>query len=67
MESDFIVVTHGSIWTFEPITEAAKNFTETDLQVEGYQWLGKSFGVDSRQADALVTCLEEEGFNLEIS
>jgi hypothetical protein len=67
METDFIVVTHGSIWTFEPVTEAAKNFTNTDLQVEGYQWLGNAFGVDAKLANDLVTCLEEEGFNLEIS
>ena len=66
METDFKVTTHGSVWTFEPVTVAAKNFTATDLQVEGWQWMGPAFGVDARIADNLVSALEDEGFVLEL-
>lgn len=59
---DFRVHSHGSIWTFEPLTERAKNFTETDLDVQGWQWLGPAFGVDHRPAHDLVTALEAAGF-----
>lgn len=62
--TDFRVHSHGSIWTFEPVTEAAKDFTATDLDVQGWQWLGPVFGVDHRLASDLVTALEEEGFVL---
>lgn len=63
---DFKVTTQGSIWLFEPLTERAKNFTGTDLQVEGWQWIGPAFGVDARIANNLVSSLEDEGFVLEL-
>ena len=66
METDFIVETHGSIWLFEPVTEIAKNFTGTDLDVQSWQWLGPKFGVDARLANDLVSALEDEGFTLEL-
>ena len=63
---DFLVRPHGSIWTFEPLTERARNFTGTDLDVADWQWLGPRFAVDHRPANALVTALQDEGFVLEI-
>jgi hypothetical protein len=62
---DFVVHPHGSIWTFEPKTESAKHFVRTDLDVQGWQWLGQSFGVDHRLANDLIAALEGEGFVLE--
>jgi hypothetical protein len=67
MDVDFKVSVQGSIWLFEPVTETAKNFTSTDLQVEGWQWMGKAFGVDARIGNDLVSSLEDEGFVLEIT
>lgn len=64
-QSDFLVVPHGSVWTFEPLTDAAKDFTATDLEVQGWQWLGHVFGVDHRLANDLAMALEEKGFVLE--
>jgi hypothetical protein len=66
METDFIVTTHGSIWLFEPVTEIAKNFTGTDLDVQSWQWMGPAFGVEARIANDLVSALEDEGFVLEV-
>lgn len=63
---DFIITTGGSIWLFEPVTESAKNFTGTDLQVESWQWLGKAFGVDARIAGQLIESLEDEKFVLKM-
>lgn len=67
MDSDFKVRVEGSIWLFEPVTETAKNFTATDLDVQGWQWMGNAFGVDARIANDLVSSLEDEGFVLEIA
>lgn len=64
-QSDFLVVPHGSIWTFEPLTRDAKDFTATAIEVQGWQWLGTAFGVDQRLANDLAMALEEEGFVLE--
>ena len=63
---DFVVRPHGTIWTFEPKTESAKHFVRTDLDVQGWQWLGQSFGVDCRLGSDLVAALEGEGFVLEM-
>ena len=65
-EIDFLVRPQGTIWTFEPLTERAKNFTGTDLDVQSWQWIGPAFGVDHRLANDLVMALEGEGFVLEI-
>lgn len=65
MDTDFKVRVEGSIWLFEPLTEAAKEFT-SNLGLEGWRWMGNSFGIDARPANNLVTALEEEGFVLEI-
>jgi hypothetical protein len=67
VEPDFIVDTSGgSIWTFEPVTQIAKNFTGTDLDVQSWQWIGPKFGVDARIANDLVSALEDEKFTLEL-
>ena len=64
-DTDFLVRPQGTIWTFEPLTERAKNFTGTDLDVQGWQWVGPAIGVDHRSANGLATALEGEGFVLE--
>lgn len=61
---DFHVRSHGSVWTFEPLTEAAKNFIAAAIDVQDWQWLGPAFGVDHRLANDLAAALEAEGFAL---
>lgn len=63
---DFVVRPHGTVWTFEPRTESANRFVRTDLDVQGWQWLGQSFGVDQRLVNDLIAALESEGFVLEM-
>lgn len=65
-DADFIVTTHGSVWTFEPLTQIAKNFTGTDLDVQSWQWMGNAFGVDARIAQDLLSSLEDEGFVMKL-
>lgn len=65
-EADFIVRPPGTVWTFEPQTDTAKGFVRTDLEVQGWQWLGPAFGVDHRLANDLIAALEGEGFSLEM-
>ena len=63
---DFLVRPHGSVCTFEPMTERAKSFTRTDLEVQGWQCVGPTFGVDLRLVNDLIAALEGEGFILEM-
>lgn len=59
---DFLVRPQGTIWTFEPVSERAKEYTLTILDVQDWQWIGPAFGVDYRIANDLASALEEEGF-----
>lgn len=59
---DFLVRPNGTIWMFEPVSEPAKEFTLTILDVQDWQWIGPAFGVDHRIANDLASALEEEGF-----
>ena len=65
-EADFVVRPHGTVWTFEPNTETAKEFTQNDLDVQSWQWLGPAFGVDKSLVNDLIAALEVEGFTLEM-
>ena len=64
---DFRVTKQGTVWSFEPLTDAAKEFTAT-LGLEGWQWLGNTFNLDARLANNLLFGLvEEEGFEIELA
>jgi len=65
MEVDFRIENHGSVFLFTPLTERAKNFTDTDLDVQGWQWMGASFAVDHSLAHNLASALIDEGFVVE--
>jgi len=65
-ETDFLVTTYGSVWTFQPLTDIAKDFTKNNLDVQDWQWMGRAFGVDYRIANDLLIALEDEGFVMEI-
>ena len=62
---DFRVRLHGTVWTFEPLTDRAKDHATTVMDVQDWQRLGPAFGVDHRLALDLVTALEDEGFEVE--
>jgi len=61
---DFLVRPHGTIWLFEPVTERAREYTLTYLDIQDWQWVGPSFTVDHRIANDLVIALEEEGWRV---
>jgi hypothetical protein len=63
-EIDFLVRRHGTIWTFEPVSDRAKEHTLTYLDIQDWQWVGPSFTVDHRIADDLVIASEEEGWKV---
>ena len=60
--ADFIVHAEGyaTVWIFEPKSEAAKAFIEEgNLEIEDWQWSGKSFAVDHRPARELAHWLAD--------
>lgn len=63
---DFLVRPQVTIWLFEPVSERAKEFTLTVLDVQDWQWIGPAFTVDHRIANDLIAALEEEGWKVTV-
>ena len=62
---DIIVRNEGTIWTFEPVTDQAKDWIAQEIEIESWQWMGPMFAVDHRMAQDLVGVLQEIGFEME--
>lgn len=63
--TDFRAIHHGSITTFEPMNAEAKAWVHEHVALEGWQWLGHSFGVDHRSAQGLIAAIEDWGMSVE--
>jgi len=63
--ADIQILDHGTIWTFEPLSADAKNFFKTELETEGWQWMGPRLCVDHRPAMMLREHLIDNGFSLQ--
>lgn len=44
---------HGSVVLVRPLTDAAREWIDENVQQEGWQWFGGALGVDARYAWAL--------------
>lgn len=62
---DFTVMPSGSVWRFQPNTDAAKAESE-QMGLESWQWMGPCFCVEARIAPDLISRLEENGFSVKI-
>ena len=65
MEPDVRVANHGTISMFTPLTEAAEAWVAEHLQLEDWQYLGKSFSVEHRYARDLATGMQGDGLVVE--
>lgn len=63
--TDFRIIRRGSITTFEPLTAEAKEWVHEHVALEGWQWLGRAFGVDRRPAQGLIAAIEDWGLSVE--
>ena len=61
---DIKVENHGSIILFTPLTTKAKRWVNENLPLESWQWLGKSFAVEPRYADDLVSGMQNDGLKV---
>jgi hypothetical protein len=64
---DFLVRNHGTVWTIVPQTEAAKEWTAENVEIEDWQRMGSGSGFtgDHRPMRHLVEAIEAEGFSVE--
>jgi len=62
---DVLVCKAGTVFVFCPLTSAAKQWVEENVQSEPFQWLGDSLVVDHRFAWGLGQGLKDAGLVLE--
>jgi len=61
-EADVLINDQGTIVLFTPKTAQARRWTDDSVQLEPWQWLGRSFAVDHRYAADLIDGYTEAGF-----
>ena len=64
-ESDVSLRDEGSLILFSPRTPEAFAWTQENVEVPNWAWLGNSFAVSHGYADALVAGYQEAGFTVD--
>lgn len=62
---DVRITNCGSIVQFEPVSQAARDWFDANVQSEGWQWLGNRLSVDLHYATALAIGIEDAGLTIE--
>ncbi len=60
-KSDFEVHHNGSIVSIAPLTKAAREWVKKNLALEGWQWLGGFFNVETRYAEDILNGASADG------
>ena len=63
--ADVVVENHGSIFSFMPVTKAAKAWIEENVETEGWQWLCGALCVEPRMARDLADGMVSAGLSIE--
>jgi hypothetical protein len=62
---DVFVTDNGTTWSFEVLTDTAKEFIDENLHTEPWMWLGnKTLVVDHRMSTGVYNVLASEGLAL---
>ena len=62
---DVLIRSEGTVWIFNPVTAAAKEWFDENVHTESYQWLGTSLVVDHRFAAGLIQGILDAGLEVE--
>lgn len=65
-EADFIIHAGewATLWSFEPVTEAAVDFMAEYLELEDWQCFGNRFGADHREARQIANAMVHHGLKV---
>ena len=58
---DVLIRNEGTVWVFNPLTPAAKEWFDENVESESWQWLGTSLVVDHGFAMGLIQGIEDAG------
>ena len=62
--SDFLIADHGSIITIRPVSEAAHQWLDENVDAEPWQWLDGALCAEHRFARDLVDEIAAAGFEI---
>jgi len=65
MPADVLIENHGSIAMFTPMTPAAHEWVDDNVEVESWQKMGPSIACEPRCLDNLVEGMREAGLVVE--
>lgn len=54
----------STVWTFEPITDEAREWIVESISFDDWQWVGNALGVDHRLADEILQIMIDDGFRV---
>ena len=57
----FSVLDEGSVVLITPLSKLAREWTEANVQLEDWQWLGGGFAVEHGYADELLCGIADAG------
>lgn len=64
---DFVISNEGTIISFQPVSQAAKDWVAENVHLESWQWLGDTFNVDHRYAGDLIEGIQAADFDMWLS
>ena len=54
----------GNVFLFTPISRIAKEWVAQHLSLEGWQWMGNSFGIEHRFVGPIVNGMQADGLRV---
>jgi hypothetical protein len=63
-QTDFAVTNEGTLFMFFPQSKRAKKWTDENVHLESYQWLGFRFAVEHRFAENLCEGIVSDGLSV---
>ena len=61
---DVRVNDQGSVVLLQPITEAASDWIDENIESESWQWFGGALAVEHRYADAIIEGMQSDGLGV---
>lgn len=58
---DFRVSAHGSVTLIHVLSDAARDWVDENVALEGWQWLGDAFACEPRYVGNLIDGIEADG------
>lgn len=61
LDPDILVENHGSVMMIQPLTPAAENWIDENLNPEDWQWLGDAFACEPCCVSNILEGMEADG------